>query len=63
MNPKTTSPWTAGRKTPLTAAPKVLCVGGRCTWSVGDSPLKLRDTLYRTKTVPQLKGTVPSLKK
>ncbi len=34
MTAKTTSPWTAGRKSSVAAAPKVLCVGGRCTWSV-----------------------------
>lgn len=37
MSLKTTAPWTAGRKKGKAGedGPRVVCVGGRCTWEIG----------------------------
>lgn len=36
MKSKTTTPWTAGRaKAEKDEGPRVVCVGGRCTWEAG----------------------------
>lgn len=37
MTLKTSAPWTAGRKKTKAGdeGPRVVCVGGRCTWEIG----------------------------
>ena len=36
MNSKPATPWTAGRKKgDGREEPRVVCVGGRCTWEIG----------------------------
>lgn len=52
MTLKTPSPWTAGRKIPAPPASKVMCVGGRCTWTVSWSGgERLRKTVDRLKSL------------